>query len=60
MTFAMKEQLMSPSPLFADAIRAHFRNKRAAVLRQLQRWAGDSAAHKTAAAAVQKELEKLV
>jgi hypothetical protein len=60
MQFAMKEQLVSPSPLFADAIRAHFRNKRVAVRRQMERWAHDSSHHKTAARAVEDELEKLV
>lgn len=60
MRFAMREQLTTPSPLFADAIRAHFRNKRAAIVQQLQRWAKDTPAHKTAAKVVEAELLRLV
>lgn len=60
MKFAMLEQLKSPSPLFSDAIRAHFRNKRDAILAQVGKWAAGSAGHAAAARSVEQELSALL
>jgi hypothetical protein len=59
MKFAMLEQLKSPSPLFSEAIRAHFRNKRDAIMRQVGQWAAGSAAHAAAARSVEQQLSAL-
>ena len=59
MTFAILEQLKSPSPLFADAITAHFKHKREAIIRQMDAWGKDSAVHKKTAAAVVAALNQL-
>jgi hypothetical protein len=45
MRFAVLQQLRSPPPAFADAIKAHFRLKRAEVERQFEGWCSEADAN---------------
>jgi baculoviral IAP repeat-containing protein 6 len=52
--FAVLQQLCSPPAAFADAIKAHFRLKRAEVEQQCEQWCNE------AAAKYKKPIEQLV
>ena len=61
MRYAMIEQLRSPVPELRDAIFAHFRLRRAAILANVRRMASDpknSKAHANNMAALVRQLEE--
>ena len=59
--WAMLDQLQSPPPYFADAIKAHFRERGDVVLATVRRWAAwcTEVGHRPRAVAIQKMLPAL-
>lgn len=57
---AILGQLTTPSVVFADVIRAHFRHKKLSLTAQLAEWGREVPAAKPLATKIQAELNKLV